>query len=83
MEMDLIMVMGAQVFDSHLKEFRKSGKNKKVISYKCGNNYVLTMEEILFKDESDGGEYEQEIDELWYIPQQDEVNRGYHHINYS
>lgn len=79
MDMDLIMVMGAQVFDDQLKKFRESGENKKVVSYKCGNNYVLTMEEVLFKDEPTGGEYEQEIDELWYIPQQDEVNRGYYH----
>ena len=78
MDMDLIIVMGAQVFDSQLKQFRESGDNKKVISYKCGNNYVLTLEDILFKDNSSGGEYEQEIDELWYIPQQDEVNRGYY-----
>jgi hypothetical protein len=58
MDMDLIMVMGAQVFDDQLKKFRESGENKKVVSYKCGNNYVLTMEEVLFKDEPTGGEYE-------------------------
>jgi hypothetical protein len=29
MDMDLIIVMGAQVFDSQLKKFRESGENKK------------------------------------------------------
>ena len=77
MDMDLIIVMGGQVLDSDLKKFRESG-NKKVVSYKCGNNYVLTMEEILFKETKTNGEFEQEIDELWYVPQQDEVNRGFY-----
>lgn len=79
MEMDLIILMGAQVQESHLKKFRKSG-NKKVVSYKCGNNYVVAMEEIIFKGGKNSCTYEQEIDELWYIPQQDEVNKGYYPI---
>ena len=78
MDMDLIIVMGAQVHEDRLKKFRESGENKKVVSYKCGNNYILALEEILFKDGSMSGEYEQEIDELWYIPQQDETNRGFY-----
>jgi UDP-N-acetylmuramate-alanine ligase len=49
MEMDLIIVMGAQVHDSQLKGFKAQG-NKKVVSYKCGNNYVISMESILFKE---------------------------------
>jgi hypothetical protein len=77
MEMDLIISMGGQILDSHAKKFRKD-KNKKIVSYKCGNNYVLTMEEIIFKESKSSSEVEQEIDELWYIPQQDEVNRGYY-----
>jgi hypothetical protein len=79
MKMDLIIVMGAQVHDSDLKKFRESG-DKKVVSYKCGNNYVIAMEEIIFKGNEDSGVYEQEIDELWYIPQQDEVNKGFYPI---
>lgn len=79
MEMDLIILMGAQVQESQLKKFREND-DKKVVSYKCGNNYVIAMEEIIFKGSEDGGVYEQEIDELWYIPQQDEVNKGFYPI---
>jgi len=79
MEMDLIILMGAQVQETYLKKFRKNG-DKKVVSYKCGNNYVIAMEEIIFKGDDIGGVYEQEIDELWYIPQQDEVNKGFYPI---
>jgi hypothetical protein len=79
MEMDLIILMGAQVQESQLKKFREND-DKKVVSYKCGNNYVIAMEEIIFKGSEDGGVYEEEIDELWYIPQQDEVNKGFYPI---
>jgi hypothetical protein len=77
MEMDLIIVMGAQIFDHQLETFKKSGKNKKVVSYKCGNNYVIHMENILFKQsESKKFQYEKQYDEVWYVPQQHEVNSG-------
>jgi hypothetical protein len=77
MEMDLIICMGAQVFDHQLETFKKSGPNKKVISYKCGNNYVIHMENILFKpSENKVFQYEKQYDEIWYVPQQHEVNSG-------
>ena len=50
LDMDLIIVMGAQIHNHQIDKFKKSGKNKKVIAYKCGNNYVITMENILFGD---------------------------------
>ena len=40
---------------------------------------ITKTEEMLFK-ESTAGHYEQEVDEVWYIPQQDEVNRGYYEV---
>jgi hypothetical protein len=78
MDMDLIIVMGAQISNSDIKKF-KSDPNKKIISYKCGNNYVITMENILFKEEEEGKfhQFEEDYDEVWYIPQQDEVNKGF------
>lgn len=84
MEMDLLIVMGAQVSNTELKKFKESDPNKRVVSYKCGNNYVITMENILFKEEEEGKvhQFEDSFDEVWYIPQQDEVNRGYYHTLY-
>ena len=83
MEMDMIIVMGAQISNDDIKKFKESG-NKKVVSYKCGNNYVITMENILFKEDDPGKihQFEDSYDEVWYIPQQDEVNRGYYHTLY-
>ena len=81
-DMDLIICMGAQVNEEHLKHFKSLG-NKKVISYRCGNNYILTMESILFKESEDKFyQYETIFDEIWYIPQQHETNCGYYHTLY-
>jgi hypothetical protein len=82
MEMDLIVMMGAQVEDKKLKEFKESG-NKKVIAYKCGNNYIITAENVLFRDSPKGNlEFETTFDEIWYIPQQHETNNGYYKTLY-
>lgn len=83
LEMDMIIVMGAQIHNYQIEAFRKSGKHKKVIAYKCGNNYVIAMENILFGDNPNKTyQYNEDYDEIWYIPQQDEVNRGYYHTLY-
>ena len=84
MEMDMLVMMGGQISQSNIEKFKSSGKNKKVIAYKCGNNYAITMENILFK-EDDGKslhEHAQNYDEVWYIPQQDEVNSGFYKTLY-
>jgi hypothetical protein len=83
MDMDMLIVMGAQISNDDIKKF-KADPNKKVISYKCGNNYVITMENILFKEQEEGKlhQFEEDYDEIWYIPQQDEVNSGYYKTLY-
>jgi hypothetical protein len=82
-EMDLLIVMGAQVHNEQLTKFKSIKSTNKVISYKCGNNYVITMENILFKSGEDKTfQYETEYDEVWYIPQQHEVNSGFYKTLY-
>jgi len=81
MEMDLLIVMGAQVHDEDLKKF-KENKNKKVVYYKCGNNYILHVEETLFKKQEQYVHYGTHYDEVWYIPQQHENNQGYYRTLY-
>lgn len=83
-EMDLIITMGTQVHEEYLKHFKSLG-NKRVVSYRCGNNYIITAENVMFKDGSgDSATYqvEKEFDELWYIPQQHETNCGYYKTIY-
>lgn len=83
LEMDMLIIMGAQVHNHQLEKFKESGENKKTVAYKCGNNYVITMENILFRENVDKKyQFNEKYDELWYIPQQDEVNKGYYHTLY-
>ena len=77
MEMDLIFMMGAQVHESKILKF-KEDKNKKYVAYKCGNNYIINTEKVLFEENKKKYiEYETAFDELWYIPQQHETNFGF------
>ncbi len=81
-EMDLIITMGAQVEESLLVDF-KSNSSKKVIAYKCGNNYIVTAENILFRESEDKlYQYEKVYDEIWYVPQQHETNYGFYKTIY-
>ena len=81
-DMDLLIVMGAQINKSEIEKF-KSKPNKKIIAYKCGNNYILSAENILFKeDENKVYQFDEAYDEIWYIPQQHETNSGYYHTLY-
>jgi hypothetical protein len=82
-EMDLIICMGSQINEEYLTHF-KSLDNKKVVSYKCGDNYIMTTENILFKEsEKRFYQIERSFDEVWYIPQLHENNHGYYHTLYK
>jgi len=77
MEMDLIIMMGAQIHESKILKF-KEDPNKRYVAYKCGNNYILNTEKVLFgENQKNYIEYETTFDEVWYIPQQHETNFGF------
>ena len=77
MDCDLIIMMGQQVPEDTLIKFKKD-PNKKVIAYKCGNNYIINLENILFReDTSNNHKYETIYDEVWYVPQQHDTNFGF------
>jgi len=81
-ELDLLITMGSQVKSTIFNHF-KDNKNKKIITYKCGNNYVVTLENILFKDSPENYPLvENGIDEVWYVPQQHETNHGFYKTLY-
>jgi len=80
-EMDLIISMGAQADFELIREFKRQKPTNKYIGYKCGNNYVLAIEDMLFKGGSHGM-FEDMFDEIWYVPQQDYNNSGYYRTLY-
>lgn len=82
-EMDLIFVVGSQINEEYLIHFKSLSDDKRVVSYRCGNNYIISAESILFKEsESKVYQFERTFDELWYIPQQHETNYGYYSTLY-
>jgi len=81
-EMDLIVAMGSQIKFELMNDFKSIKDTNKIISYKCGNNYVISLEEILFKESEKFGFYEDNLDEIWYVPQQHQNNNGYYKTLY-
>lgn len=85
---DLLIMLGTNITRDDIIQFRSYPVNrleKRVISYKCGNNYVIEMERALFaSDENDknngsvwsGGE----IDDVWMVPQQEYQNKHYYDV---
>jgi hypothetical protein len=73
--------MGSQVEKNYMEYFQNH-EDKKVVGYRCGNNYILAVEEMLFKEGNTYFEFEKEFDEIWYVPQQHETNVGYYKTLY-
>ena len=80
---DLMIWLGATYSDANdILDFKKTGPNKKVIKYVCGNNYLNDAEASMFTSDfhAKSTGYNQEIDEVWYVPQQEELNREYYRV---
>ena len=80
-EVDVLFTLGTALDDGVIKHFRKFKKSNKVVKYMCGNNYVIDMERILFKDlDEQAPTLQKEMDEVWYVPQQQKHNHDYFRI---
>lgn len=82
-EMDLLFLVGGSISEKELLNF-KSKKNKKVVWYMCGSTYLLDMESSIFKNPEKFKQIESNLvlDEIWYIPQQQETNEHYIECKY-
>jgi Protein of unknown function (DUF2827) len=74
-DLDLLILIGAQVTDNDINYIKNNGC--KVVFYQCGSNYVLNMEDTIFKEEVVSCKYTRLVDEIWMIPQNEEVNYHY------
>lgn len=80
-KVDVLIMLGTSLQDSTLKHYKKSGPNKRIIKYACGNNYVIDMERCIFPKEGTEDSktyYQKHIDEVWYVPQQGIHNHHYY-----
>jgi len=83
---DILILLGTAIGPEHVDNFKLTGPNKKVIKYACGNNYVIDMENMIHKTpeeaEKIGVTFNQNIDEVWYVPQQGYQNQDYYSITH-
>ena len=79
-ETDLLIMLGATFPDTDILKFKANDKRKKVIKYICGNNYFNDALSSMFRPEASETGYNQELDEVWFVPQQDVLNREYYRI---
>ena len=80
-DVDLLFTLGTAMDDSTLKTFKNQGKHKRVVKYMCGNNYVIDMERIIFGGKEElAPTLQKEVDEIWYVPQQQKHNHDYYRI---
>lgn len=89
MQTDLLIMLGTSFGKEDVEAFKNNrngiGIEKKVIAYKCGNNYTIEMERALFADDdqdklnlatwSYGG-----CDDVWMVPQQEYQNKHYYDL---
>lgn len=80
-ELDIIFILGSQIYDEDYIFLKNKGC--KIIFYSCGTNYVVDMEEILFRDKTDKRLYKHTPDEIWMIPQYMNTNKYYFQTIYK
>lgn len=84
--LDVLIHLQTAPNENETIQWKKLNPNLKVVGYKCGNNYVNDMEDILFKSRKTHEtlfKYDRTIDAMWYVPQQDFNNRDYVSILYD
>jgi hypothetical protein len=78
-DVDILITLGTSFPKENMDQFKASGKNKKVIKYMCGNNYVIDMERAIFTEGKDMvATWDLGADEVWYVPQQGYQNHYYY-----
>jgi hypothetical protein len=82
MDFRAIVTFGVQISHIALQQLRHAGV--KLVSYVCGNEYLINSEAILY-NHGESGSFEQDktnprtslFDEVWLIPQMMELNAAY------
>lgn len=74
--LDVLFVLGGAISQSWLDELKAKGV--KVVSFRCGSEYFVSMERIIFNQDIDiPPGYITGFDQMWFIPQVWEANRHY------
>jgi DNA-dependent RNA polymerase auxiliary subunit epsilon len=76
-DIDILISLGGQI-DQDMTTYLKNKKTK-IVSYKCGNEYVIRMENVLFNQDIGNSIIwcNPDYDEIWCVPQVFEHNKYY------
>ena len=80
-DLDILFILGSQIYD-HQYSYLKNNKCK-IVYYNCGSNYIIDMQNVLFKPDTTKTIYHHIPDEVWIIPQNYETNKYYHETIYK
>lgn len=87
---NLIIALGLSIDKSALLEYKKKNKNVKLISYKCGNQFIVDMESLMFsayegrwKGLNISEDSDAIPDQTWSIPQMENSNLDYYRFLYK
>lgn len=78
-KLDIIFPLGGSLSLDQTNYLRRRGC--KVVPYKCGNEYIISMENIIFNRAQNKPQYE-EVDQVWHIPQMKNTNEHYWRLFY-
>ncbi len=72
-DLDVLIVLGGAIHQSWLDELKSKGT--KVVSYRCGSEFIFTMESIVFNKQVDiPPAFNVGFNQMWFIPQVWEAN---------
>jgi hypothetical protein len=82
-DLDLLIILGSLPSKEEIETIRKH--KCKTVFYKCGNDYIIQMESVLFKvrDSQNNAINFPTFDEIWSIPQMENTNYWYWKIHYD
>lgn len=75
--LDIIFTLGGALGTDTVYYLRSRGC--KVVPYKCGNEYIISMENVMFGRDDQRPEYPM-VDQVWHIPQMENTNKHYWRI---
>lgn len=86
-DMDVLIYLATSFSKEHINSFKSISPNKRTISYKCGNDYVIDMEKSIHPKETDNENpqvtWHTATDQIWYVPQQEYQNQDYYETIYD
>jgi len=84
---DLLIQLSTSFPKKSNDEFKGLNINKlpkKIVGYKCGNNYVIEMQRALYCSMEDDPKYvaawSGNTDDIWFVPQQEYHNKHYYDV---